>query len=139
MLEFVCFLLLFSWTFVFSIYLWFDYFDDKFNDFWFWVEFACRNLHVLPLIFTDGFLFIYFFSKLCFHFIFTATKEWIFVFLGYETLPIPIDSFQGLDLWSPSLAEMDMDGEIGAGELLSSMPSPPQGDNPAAAWYDTDL
>lgn len=62
-------------------------------------------------------------------------------FSGYETLPIPIDSFQGLDLWSPNeiLPEMDMDGDIGAGELLSSMPSPPQGDNPATAWYDTDL
>lgn len=51
-----------------------------------------------------------------------------------------MDSFQGLDLWSPQLAEMDMDGEFGAGELLSSMmPSPPQGENQAANWYDTDL
>lgn len=54
-------------------------------------------------------------------------------------MQIPYDSFQGLDLWSPSLAEMDMDGDIGAGELLSSMPSPPQGDTQATAWYDTDL
>lgn len=30
-------------------------------------------------------------------------------------------------------------GEIGAGELLDSMPSPPAGDNQTAAWYDTDL
>lgn len=67
------------------------------------------------------------------------------LFVAYETLPIPIDSFQGLELCSPSLGptspyEMDMDvGEIGAGELLDSMPSPPQGDNQTAAWYDTDL
>lgn len=30
-------------------------------------------------------------------------------------------------------------GEIDAGELLDSMPSPPAGENQAAAWYDTDL
>lgn len=70
----------------------------------------------------------------------------MFHFTAYETLPIPIDSFQGLELCSPSLVgptspyEMDMDvGEINAGELLDSMPSPPAGENQAAAWYDTDL
>lgn len=70
--------------------------------------------------------------------------------LAYETLPIPIDTFQGLELCSPSLGptsmgptspyDMDMDvGEIGAGELLDSMLSPPPGGDAAAAWYDTDL
>lgn len=66
---------------------------------------------------------------------------------AYDTLPIPIDSLQGLDLCGQSLVggpvspyEMDMDvGEIGAGELLEAMPSPPHDNNQAAAWYDTDL
>lgn len=69
----------------------------------------------------------------------------LFHFTAYETLPIPIDSFQGLELCSPSLVGptspydgMDC-GEIDAGELLDSMPSPPAGENQAAAWYDTDL
>lgn len=70
-----------------------------------------------------------------------------FLFAAYDTLPIPIDSLQGLDLCGPSLVggpaspyAMDMDvGEIGAGELLEAMPSPPHDNTQAAAWYDTDL
>lgn len=35
---------------------------------------------------------------------------------------------------------MDMDvGDIGAGELLEVMPSPPHDNSQVAAWYDTDL
>lgn len=35
---------------------------------------------------------------------------------------------------------VDMDvGEIGAGELLEAMPSPPHDNAQVAAWYDTDL
>lgn len=59
---------------------------------------------------------------------------------------MPMDSFQGLEMCSPILAgptspyEMDMDvGEIGAGDLLDSMPSPPVGETQSAAWYDTEL
>lgn len=43
---------------------------------------------------------------------------------------------------SPYAMDMDV-GEMGAGELsfdhLDTMPSPPQDNNQAAAWYDTDL
>lgn len=74
---------------------------------------------------------------------------------GYDTLPI--DSMQGLDIGNgPASAAagdpnnlgvapnspygMDMDvGEIGAGELLEAMPSPPHDNSQVAAWYDTDL
>lgn len=35
---------------------------------------------------------------------------------------------------------VDMDvGDIGAGELLEAMPSPPHDNAQVAAWYDTDL
>lgn len=73
-----------------------------------------------------------------YNYIYNVITKSFDIFSGYDNMQIPYDSFQGLDLWSPSL-EMDMDGDIGAGELLSSMPSPPQGDTQAAAWYDTDL
>lgn len=60
---------------------------------------------------------------------------------------MPIDSFhQGLELRSPSIVgptspyEMDMNvGDMDQGEIVDSMPTPPQGDNQTAAWYDTDL
>lgn len=39
---------------------------------------------------------------------------------------------------SPYAMDMDV-GEIGAGELLEAMPSPPHDNAQAAAWYDTDL
>lgn len=60
---------------------------------------------------------------------------------------MPIDSFhQGLELRSPSIVgptspyEMNMNiGDMDQGELVDSMPTPPQGDNQTAAWYDTDL
>lgn len=60
---------------------------------------------------------------------------------GYDTLPI--DSMQGLEIGgggptSPYAMDMDV-GEIGAGELLEAMPSPPHDNNQVAAWYDTDL
>lgn len=72
---------------------------------------------------------------------------------GYDTLPI--DSMQGLEIGGPgggmvgmggisggptSPYAMDVDvGEIGAGELLDAMPSPPHDNGQVAAWYDTDL
>ncbi len=50
---------------------------------------------------------------------------------------------QGLEIGgggptSPYAMDMDV-GEIGAGELLEAMPSPPHDNNQVAAWYDTDL
>lgn len=65
--------------------------------------------------------------------------------VAYETIPIPIESFQGLELGlcSPSLVgptspyEMDVDiGEIGADSLLDSIQTM---DENQTAWYDTDL
>lgn len=68
-------------------------------------------------------------------------------FSAYETLPIPIESFQGFENCSQMLGptspyEMNVDsGDIGAAGLIDSMPSPQQTDNnnQTAAWYDTDL
>lgn len=38
------------------------------------------------------------------------------------------------------VAAMDMDvGDIGGGELLDALPSPPHDNSQVAAWYDTDL
>lgn len=72
------------------------------------------------------------------------SNNWITIIsplnLGYDTLPI--DSMQGLEIGggptSPYAMDMDV-GEIGAGELLEAMPSPPHDNNQVAAWYDTDL
>lgn len=66
--------------------------------------------------------------------------------LGYDNLPI--ESMQGLEIGgilhsgngpsSPYAMDMDV-GEMGAGELLEAMPSPPHDNSQVAAWYDTDL
>lgn len=73
---------------------------------------------------------------------------------GYDTLPL--DSMQGLEIGGGHMSgmhssgtpaspyAMDMGvGDMHAGELtfdhLEAMPSPPQDNNQAAAWYDTDL
>lgn len=56
---------------------------------------------------------------------------------------MPIESFhQGLELRSPSIVGPTSPYEINnmdQGEIVDSMPTPPQGDNQTAAWYDTDL
>lgn len=69
-----------------------------------------------------------------------------FYISAYDTLPHQIDNFQGMELYGHSLTgptspyEMDMGvGEIGAGELLDSMPSPPIGGGQTAAWFDTEM
>lgn len=67
----------------------------------------------------------------------------IWFYTAYDTLPI--DSMQGLEIGGAQLGPsspyaMDMDvGEIGAGELLEAMPSPPNDNHQSSAWYDTDL
>lgn len=46
----------------------------------------------------------------------------------------------GISVGPNSPYTMDIDvGEIGAGELLEAMPSPPHDNSQVAAWYDTDL
>lgn len=44
----------------------------------------------------------------------------------------------GVGSSSPYAMDMDV-GEMGAGELLEAMPSPPHDNSQVAAWYDTDL
>lgn len=47
-------------------------------------------------------------------------------------------SIVGISPNSPYAMDVDV-GEIGAGELLDAMPSPPHDNSQVAAWYDTDL